>query len=76
MPPVRPQRQKAAAAAAVVLAANMLLFSSCKRRKAFAFHKLSDRINSDSCNFVSPLIGKYSVLLTTSIAQNKCKSFN
>lgn len=72
MPPVRPQQQRAAGV--VVLAANMLLFSSCKRRKAFAFHKLSDHINSDSCNDVSALIGKYLVLLTTSVARNKCMS--
>lgn len=43
--PVRPRQQRAAAAA-VVLAADVLLFSSCKRRKAFAFHKLSEHINS------------------------------
>lgn len=67
-----PQQQKAAAI--VILAVNMLLFSLCKQRKAFTFHKQSDHINSDSCNNVSPLIGKYLLWLTTSFAQNKCKS--
>lgn len=37
-------------------------------RKHFEFPELSDHINSDSCSDVSPLIGKHSVQLNTSIA--------
>lgn len=57
----------------------MLLFSPCERRKAFAFHKLSNHINTDSCSDVSPPIGKCSALLSTSVPppqKNKCKSLS
>lgn len=41
-----------------------------KQQTAFTFRKLSEHINSNSCCDVSPLTGKYLVLITTSITQN------